>query len=1010
MTYCCVSLAFERSCEIAQGRLETTPGLNMAQPVVRKQQLEADEITTPQVAEIRYENTIAHGNSRNVYGNVINTYYVGPQQPQTTPKPTTDTPSTNFDDIKLLLKKLEFKQMDDRFATIMTAQIKTCQWFFEREDYRVWRSADASRDHRGFLWLKGKPGAGKSTLMKSAQRHGEREYGDLVLSFFFNARGVGLQRSTQGMYRSLLYQMLKKRAKQLDGLPNHKGSSHRYQLLDGLLEGFHGREARSVYRDWPVELLKDMLRDFVLAFSPARVTRWMDALDLPVDEEARNKYRDSALALARTQVTCYVDALDECEDHEARDVIEFLGLLRAIAIEPDVGFRVLLSSRHYPHITFDTCQHLTLEGQKGHEGDIAEYIRSKLRIGESDLALDIELSIQARASGVFLWVVLVVRIMNDLYDRGQVHRLRQRLKAIPSGLHQLFEEILQKDTHDGDELLLVFQWLLFSLRPLELQEFYHAVRDTVEPDDDIDAFERSNVSADDMTRFLLDASKGLAEMTKGAVPTVQFIHESVKEYLLGTGLLALKPSLGTNAVAQSHARLQECCLRYLKRYQTVLPSGSQDKFDREKITKYPNGFLKYAVRGMLYHADSAHSHDDFIAAFPHHLWRRLYNVTETNHPLSEKVASLYIFILTGAVRLAKGHINAQGMPRQPPKQVLREYHRSLLGPAVDNGDESMAKMLLGHGIGANWPARAKHTCLSLAVEGRDARMVQILLDAGATADPGANDPWGSPHLGVSLHTAPEDLIIMVLRSKYYATLWHRDFNYILYEADYRDYLEVKRILMSRLQAMVNEVPSADMADLESALLAACMCNMPDLIAPLIEHGADLSVTFAEDTGLSIATERCYTRVVQILLELGADPNIPNKLSRYPIHDAAGGEQIQLLRILLEFGANPCECDGGERSPLHIAAMTGQEMAVRLLIKHGTDTNALDRDGFSALVEASWSGNMDVVDVLLEAGDPVPTEQLNFAAQAASNSEVAKRVAQERAKEPTRQALVDNAES
>lgn len=295
----------------------------MAKLVVKRHQLEADGVSPPQVAEIHYENTIAQGNSRNVYGNVIDTYYVGPQKPSTAPKSTTDTPSTISHDIKLVME-LKFKQMNDRFATIMTAQMETCQWLFEREHYRAWRSTDALHNHCGFLWIKRKPGAGKSTLMKSAQRHVEREYGDLVLCFFFNARGVGLQRSTQGMHRLLLYQMVKKRLKQLDGLPKHEGLSYHYNLLDGLLEEFTERENRSASRDWPIESLKDMLRDTVLAFSPAQATHWVNALDLPIDEEAMNTYRDSLLALAQMPVTCYVNALDECEDHEARDVVEFL--------------------------------------------------------------------------------------------------------------------------------------------------------------------------------------------------------------------------------------------------------------------------------------------------------------------------------------------------------------------------------------------------------------------------------------------------------------------------------------------------------------------------------------------------------------------------------------------------------------------------------------------------------------------------------------------------------------
>jgi hypothetical protein len=55
----------------------------MAQPVAKRQKLEEDENILPQLSGARYDNTTAQENSRNVYGNVINTYNVCPQQAPT---------------------------------------------------------------------------------------------------------------------------------------------------------------------------------------------------------------------------------------------------------------------------------------------------------------------------------------------------------------------------------------------------------------------------------------------------------------------------------------------------------------------------------------------------------------------------------------------------------------------------------------------------------------------------------------------------------------------------------------------------------------------------------------------------------------------------------------------------------------------------------------------------------------------------------------------------------------
>jgi hypothetical protein len=128
---------------------------------------------------------------------------------------------------------------------------------------------------------------------------------------------------------------------------------------------------------------------------------------------------------------------------------------------------------------------------------------------------------------------------------------------------------------------------------------------------------------------------------------------------------------------------------------------------------------------------------------------------------------LYIFILMGAPALAEAYIEAKGLPSQSPGHVLTERHRSLLGPAVDKCDHGMITMLLRHGIGPNWPAKGRHTCLTLAVRRRDAQTLEALIDAGATVDPDVNYPWGSPRMGASLQFAGEDMMLRVFSSSVY---------------------------------------------------------------------------------------------------------------------------------------------------------------------------------------------------------------------------------------------------
>jgi hypothetical protein len=109
----------------------------------------------------------------------------------------------------ILLDSLRFDQIDSRHLIIKSAHAKTCKWLFNTTAYHDWLDPALLAYHLGFLWIKGKPGTGKSTLMKTALAHARKTMKNwAVIAYFFNARGEDLERSTVGTYRSLLLQLL----------------------------------------------------------------------------------------------------------------------------------------------------------------------------------------------------------------------------------------------------------------------------------------------------------------------------------------------------------------------------------------------------------------------------------------------------------------------------------------------------------------------------------------------------------------------------------------------------------------------------------------------------------------------------------------------------------------------------------------------------------------------------------------------------------------------------------
>lgn len=417
-----------------------------------------------------------------------------------------------------LLDSLRFDQINSRQSNIETAHEETCNWFLEHPTYLDWLHAGGSPTHYGILWLAGKPGAGKSTIMKFLYTHLKQAPQDssspsssstsAIISFFFHARGELLEKSTTGMYRSLLLQ---------------------------LLETFPD--------------LQSVLDDFSLVPKDKHTCPPMNII--------RKLFRNAVLLLNTRTLTCVIDALDESDEQQVRDMVSYFEDLGREAIKHNIQLRICFSSRHYPYISVPHALRLTLEDQTGHGQDMERYVKSRFK-PSPDLFGDVQAQILQKAAGVFMWVVLVVSILNTEFDRGRIFAVRKRLQELPVGLSNLFKNILRRDDDNMQELLLCLQWILYAKRPLKPEEFYVALLSGSPDDDALSECDPSHLTSDILEKFVISSSKGLAEVTKSAHPTVQFIHESIPDFLLkDRGLLELWPDdPSTNIEASSHNTLK----------------------------------------------------------------------------------------------------------------------------------------------------------------------------------------------------------------------------------------------------------------------------------------------------------------------------------------------------------------------------------------------------------------------------------------------------------------------
>ncbi|KAH7166531.1 hypothetical protein EDB81DRAFT_866270 [Dactylonectria macrodidyma] len=454
------------------------------------------------------------------------------------------------------------------------------------------------------LWVKGKPGAGKSTLMKHTLRYCQPAHdsfkGYNIASFFFNARGANLEKTLLGMLRSLMPSL-------------------------------------------------------------------------------------------RSNLIILIDALDECQDPDVRDMVGFIEELSIRAVGARGTLKICLFSRHYPTITIKKHQELVVEGIREHQEDIHKYVSEKL----NERNEEIEKELFKKASGVFMWVVLVVSMLNTAFDEGKVDAMWKSLNQIPRDLEDLLGNILQ---------------------------LYFAMMSGAETGQ-LKPWDPSKISAESIRRRITYSSRGLMEIRKvqayreqGASPeTVHFIHESVNDFLLRNRLQELDPALASNPAAISHDRLARCCLSCLM-METLPPPEAE----RRRTTYWPSHpFLGYASTYALDHAEEAEAET---------LERiRLYHCCLLSRGL-ECANSLYMSVAhqhSGLVKALLGRgVNVNG----------RGAYGTVLQAAIYTDNQDTMALLLEKGADVNGHVGFQATPLQLAASFGRNEMVSTLPKNGADID------------------------------------------------------------------------------------------------------------------------------------------------------------------------------------------------------------------------------------------------------------------------------------
>ncbi|KFX94993.1 hypothetical protein O988_06049 [Pseudogymnoascus sp. VKM F-3808] len=331
-----------------------------------------------------------------------------------------------------IIKSLEYPTMTNRYEDIGEAFPQTLEWAFQDQtDENLPRANLATwlKTGKGQFWVSGKPGSGKSTLMKHLfddrrtwqyLQHWAKTIDPIdaplhIATFFFWNSGTPEQKSQAGLLRALLYQILRQTP----------------DLVPVVFPAFWA-DVYSKYLDRQERESKSLVAS----------KRW----------QLRELKMAMKLLVGQTQIPIklffLIDGLDEFEeDHE-----DLVIMFRDITQLSKERSKICLSSR--PLVIFEdsfrACASLKMQNLT--YKDIEIYVNERLyenpafqRLAEEEPEEMSELiqELVQKADGVFLWVRIVVKsLLSGIRNLDEMSDLWRRLRLLPKELEPLYEHLM----------------------------------------------------------------------------------------------------------------------------------------------------------------------------------------------------------------------------------------------------------------------------------------------------------------------------------------------------------------------------------------------------------------------------------------------------------------------------------------------------------------------------------------------------------------------------------------
>jgi hypothetical protein len=413
------------------------------------------------------------------------------------------------------LRNLDFASRRYRYGDIPEAYTRTFEWILDPskqteqgENEQCCLLLQWLRHSNGTFWLSGKAGSGKSTLMKYIVNHDETRKSLeawaatkklVIASHYFWNSGTIMQKSQQGLYRSLLYDFFRACPEQIP------------RVCPGRWTATKISPAPLRSENWSADELLEAIQSLIrLSDSPIKYC-------------------------------IFIDGVDEYEG----DHFELCQLFKELSCSPNI--KCCMSSRPW-NVFRDVFEANSIPKLSLHEltrRDILVYAQSRLdehprwsvAYFPKEQTESIINSITEKAQGVFLWVYLVARSLRDgLFDGDTLRDLQRRLDSLPSDLESFFRHIIgQVGTLYHKKMAQLLLTTVNARQSLRL-DFYRRQEYEDEDSDYALNMPAEEVAVDDQEWIQQSCERrinarcgGLLEIRKGRV---ELLHRSVRDFLL----------------------------------------------------------------------------------------------------------------------------------------------------------------------------------------------------------------------------------------------------------------------------------------------------------------------------------------------------------------------------------------------------------------------------------------------------------------------------------------------